>query len=33
MVDKINEAEYKNPLVFHTDGKELLEDENFIKNF
>lgn len=33
MVDKINEAEYKNPLVFHTDWNDALEDENFIKIF
>ena len=33
MVDKINEAEYKNPLVFHTDWKDALEDESFIKIF
>jgi maltose alpha-D-glucosyltransferase/alpha-amylase len=33
MVDKINEAEYKNPLVFHTDWKNAFEDENFIKIF
>jgi maltose alpha-D-glucosyltransferase / alpha-amylase len=33
MVDKINEAEYKNPLVFHTDWKYAFEDESFIKIF
>jgi trehalose synthase-fused probable maltokinase len=33
MVDKINEAEYQNPFVFHTDWKDALEDENFIKVF
>ncbi|PZX92612.1 trehalose synthase [Flavobacterium aquariorum] len=33
MVDKINEAEYKNPLVFHTDWENAFEDESFIKIF
>lgn len=33
MADKINKAEYKNPLVFHTDWNDALEDENFIKIF
>jgi trehalose synthase-fused probable maltokinase len=33
MVDKINEAEYQNPFVFHTDWKDALEDESFIKIF
>ena len=33
MADKINEAEYQNPFVFHTDWEDALEDENFIKIF
>jgi maltose alpha-D-glucosyltransferase / alpha-amylase len=33
MVDKINEAEYQNPFVFHTDWKNAFEDESFIKIF
>ena len=33
MVDKINEAEYQNPFVFHTDWEDALEDENFNKIF
>ncbi|HSD07286.1 maltokinase N-terminal cap-like domain-containing protein [Flavobacterium sp.] len=33
MVDKINEAEYQNPFVFHTDWENALEDESFIKIF
>src|SRR6187402_545288 len=33
MVDKINKAEYKDPLVFHADWNNALEDENFIKIF
>ncbi|CAN1540860.1 TreS_Cterm, trehalose synthase-fused probable maltokinase [Flavobacteriaceae bacterium] len=33
MVDKINEAEYQNPFVFHTEWEDALEDENFIKIF
>lgn len=33
MVDKINEAEYKDPLVFHTDWENALADESFIKIF
>ncbi|WP_264564091.1 maltokinase N-terminal cap-like domain-containing protein [Flavobacterium sp. N3904] len=33
MADKINEAEYQNPFVFHTDWEAALEDENFNKIF
>lgn len=33
MAEKINKAEYKEPLVFHTDWDGALEDENFIKVF
>ena len=33
MVDKINEAEYQNPFVFHTDWSNAFEDESFIKIF
>jgi len=33
MVDKINEAEYQNPFVFHTNWENALEDESFIKVF
>ncbi|MDR6844286.1 maltokinase N-terminal cap-like domain-containing protein [Flavobacterium granuli] len=33
MVDKINEAEYKNPLIFHADWDNAFEDESFIKIF
>ncbi|AOW10198.1 maltokinase N-terminal cap-like domain-containing protein [Flavobacterium gilvum] len=33
MAEKINEAEYKDPLVFHTSWDNALEDENFIKIF
>jgi trehalose synthase-fused probable maltokinase len=33
MVDKINEAEYQNPLVFNIDWKDAFEDESFVKIF
>lgn len=33
MATKINKAEVQNPFVFHTDWKDALEDENFIKVF
>jgi trehalose synthase-fused probable maltokinase len=33
MAEKINEAEYQNPFVFHTDWSDAFEDESFIKIF
>ena len=33
MVDKINEAEYQNPFVFHTNWSDAFEDESFVKIF
>ena len=33
MAEKINEAEYQNPFVFHTNWSDAFEDESFVKIF